>query len=287
VASSGGDTGGFQTIDQPDRLRVFNIAVDSSMNRQNRRRQGAHPVERARPDVRGEGVIEIAAKELREDVSGVDAFSVGFGEIGCTVVIDHGGHAARLIEIRAIAFKFLHARCQAEKQCERTAGRSTRDANAAWVEIELGRVGAQPSDGRLDVVHLGRELKFGSKPVIHRRGDITALGELDAQSEVLSLFPARNPPPWMHRTAGCGAPGVVARTHDIDPAVRTRGVAEVGLEDHVVRHRRRRSLGGEGRDATQDQDGGSAREKHGQQFISFQILLASDRRAPRALKLNF
>ena len=121
--------------------------------------------------------------------------------------IDDRLHVGRLIEMLADStFEFAMPVRDADQRGQMTARRAARNRDTTGVNAVLGLLGSQEADGRLDVMHLSRELRDRRQAVVNA-GNGVALFEQRSQWHVcLRSRPpstAMNPDDQQRRLAGC------------------------------------------------------------------------------------
>ena len=103
------NTGRDESFDEPQRLFVSDISIDSAVNRKNRCGVRRHPVQRTGANVFEALMVQIAAEKFRQNFGGINRFRVGLREVRGSVFIHNTLHDARLIAIRSGAFEFLNS----------------------------------------------------------------------------------------------------------------------------------------------------------------------------------
>ena len=111
-------------------------------------------------------------------------------EIRRTKPVNDALHAARLVEVPALALKFLDVARRAEQRHQVAASRRAPDADVVGVDVMLGGVGSQPADRRFAVLDLCREDGVLAEAVIDARHGVALSDQEDGRAVVLA---ARRP----------------------------------------------------------------------------------------------
>src|SRR6185295_10032335 len=96
--------------------------------------------------------LQVAAEPEWQHFCGVHALAITLREVARPIDVDYACDLARLAGV-LIAIELLYVTGYAEEQCEMPTGRSACDTDAIGIDVVLLRVGSQPADRRLGVVH--------------------------------------------------------------------------------------------------------------------------------------
>jgi len=134
-------TRGRQSIDYPARLVIGIQFIRGAVDGERRRRVGIDPSQRTGAHVADAFMIEVAAQELGQHLSGIRGFGIGLRKIAGAIKVYHRLYRARLVAVRTGTFELLHARRASQQEDQSSAGTTAESADVGGVDIVLRGIG--------------------------------------------------------------------------------------------------------------------------------------------------
>ena len=244
---------GTHGLGELDRLRERNERVFRALKCEHGGIVLGDECERRRHD-RGLGLIVRSPAQKVLDPGFANVGDISGGQVGGTEVIDDGLDPAVRSTGGDVSFKAVIRACEAQHQGQVASRREADRANSFGVDLVFLGVDLEPANRGLNVMNLGRESVRGTKAVLGRDRDVSALGKLRQDWPDIGLVPLAPGTAVNHHDRG-KRPVTCCRPGQVELELRRAGL---GVDDVLFGCRLGRlcSPGGQ-RDEAKTQDDGA------------------------------